>query len=360
MFRFKKIIMKKLKLLLTFDHELPLGETTVSYANALFHPTEKVFDLAGQLEVPVNIFTDILCAHKFKKWDNDGFYKPYVVQLQKALSLKHDVQLHLHPHWLTTKYSDGKILPSDDFKLSDFKKHPHPLNISGIVEKGVGALNEICFEKISDYKCIAYRAGGYNLSPESGEIFSALYKNRIRIDSSVSKGYYYRSALNEVDYYNVPVNPNWFIGIDGNYSKPASSGVFEIPIASKPKSLFEIPTSLKLRKYKSRAPKVRGQQIHERRIPTGLLYKFKQAFSSRMLNFDNYTYSPKYLMNILKYNVRKYKNHETIFLSVISHPKSMSDYSFYLMKTFIKQARKEYPDLVEFTTFTRIYNELKL
>lgn len=352
--------MRKVKILLTFDHELPLGGLATSYNEALFWPTEKVFETAQNLDIPVTFFTDVLCACRFREWDRDGFSKLYVAQIQKALSLKHDVQLHLHPHWLTTKYNDGKFLPSDDFKLADFKKYPYPLNISGIVEKGVDALNEICFEKMNDYKCIAYRAGGYNLSPESGEIFSALYKNGIRIDSSVSKGYYYKSALNEVDYYNVPVNPNWFIGIDGNYSKPASSGVLEIPIASKPKSLFEIPTSLKLRKYKSRAPEVRGQQIHEGKNPSGLLYKFKQAFSSRMLNFDNYTYSPKYLMNILKYNVRKYKNHETIFMSVISHPKSMSDYSFYLMKTFVKQAREEYPDLVEFTTFTRIYNELKL
>ena len=90
------------------------------------------------------------------------------------------------------------------------------------------------------------------------------------------------------------------------------------------------------------------------------IYKLKQAFSSRMLSFDNYTYSSEYLMSILNYNIEKYKNFETVILSVISHPKSMSDYSFLLMKKFIEMAREKYTDKIEFTTYSNIYKELAL
>ena len=200
---------------------------------------------------------------------------------------------------------------------------------------------------------MAFRAGGYNLAPSSDVIFSELYKNGIRFDSSICKDFYFKSALSEINFFGIPSLPNWFIGTDGDFKKPAKNGILEIPIAGKPKGLLEVPTRFKMKKYQSRAPENRGKQIHEGK-PAGLIYKVKQAFSSRMLSFDNYTYTPSYLMKILDYHVRKYSDSETIMLSVIGHPKSMSDYSLYLMKSFIEQTRKKYAEKVEFLTYSKL------
>jgi hypothetical protein len=41
-------------------------------------------------------------------------------------------------------------------------------------------------------------------------------------------------------------------------------------------------------------------------------------------------------------------------ISLISHPKSMGNYSFELMERFISSIQKSYPG-VEFTTFSRLY-----
>jgi len=351
--------MNKLKILLTFDHELPLGGLNTSFHKALFEPTNKLLDIAELLDVKINLFTDILCALKFKTWDYEGFYLPYINQIKQTLLKNNDVQLHLHPHWLTTEFKGDNYFPSSDFKLADFRNKSSPENIEGVIFKGYSTLTNICKHYKNDYNCIAYRAGGYNLEPCAKEILTWLYKAGIRIDSSISKGYYYRSALNKVDYFNMPSAPNWFIGLDGALHKAAKEGIYEIPISSKPKSLFEKPTSLKLKKYSFRAPENHGRQIHEGK-PAGYIYKIKQAFSSRMLSFDNYTYSSEYLMSILNYNIEKYKNFETVILSVISHPKSMSDYSFLLMKKFIEMAREKYTDKIEFTTYSNIYKELAL
>ena len=82
-------------------------------------------------------------------------------------------------------------------------------------------------------------------------------------------------------------------------------------------------------------------------------------FSARMLSFDNYTLSIDYLMKILEYNVRKYRENDSVILSVVGHPKSMGDYSFFLMESFVKKVRQKYP-AVEFTTFRKLAEEMKM
>jgi hypothetical protein len=350
--------MKNLKIFLTFDHELPLGRLNTTFEKAIFEPTYNVLQLAESLDVRVVLFTDVLCALRFKKWDNEGYYKPYINQLKSAVKKGHDIQLHLHPHWLTSNYENGVVTPSDDFKLADFANKQYPNNIPGIIKTGIAFLNEVCSEASGDYKCIAFRAGGYCLAPETDKIFTGLYENGIRYDSSICKGYYFKSAISEVNYNNAPSVANWFIGTDGNYNKVSTGGIFEIPIAGKPKNLFEVPTKFKMKKYQNRGPENRGTQIHEDK-PSGFVYKVRQALASRMLTFDNYTYSVSYLMEVLNYHVQKYSDSETIMLSAIAHPKSMGDYSLQLMKNFIEQTREKYGEKVQFYTYHQLYNEQK-
>jgi len=347
----------ELKLLLTFDHELPLGGVRTSYKEALFDPTYRLFEVAGTLKVPVVLFTDVLCGIRYEEWDNTCFYQPYVRQLQDAILKFHDVQLHLHPHWLTSSFENNGFMPSKDFRLCDFTTDKTN-SIDNIVKKGVGFLKEVCSTANPDYRCIAYRAGGFNIEKSSREIISSLYKNGIRFDSSISKGYYFRSGLSEVNCLDMPDVPNWFLGLDGNVRRKADCGIFEIPVASIPKTPFEMPTRFKLKKLSGRAPRDHGFQIHKG-SPADLRSKIKMMFSWRMLSFDNYTLSVDYFMKILEYNVRKYRKNDTIIMSIIGHPKSMGDYSFFLMESFVKKVRQKYP-LVEFTTFRRLAEEMKM
>jgi hypothetical protein len=149
-----------IKSLLTFDHELPLGSLNTSCEKALFEPTQKVMDLADKHEIKVTLFTDILCAQRYKDWDAANFYAPYKQQLQYAIKKGHDVQLHIHPHWLTSGYKNGTFLPSNDFALSNFK---NDIQFGGIIRLSIRNLKEICTPIDNGYNCIAYRAGGYNI-----------------------------------------------------------------------------------------------------------------------------------------------------------------------------------------------------
>jgi hypothetical protein len=342
----------KIRLLLTFDHELPLGSLKSSYKRALFDPTDRLFESAKQNDFPVTLFTDVLCALRYKEWNRTGFYEPYTNQLQKAVELGHDVQLHLHPHWLTSRYENGVVIPSGDYSLAHFESNKN-LSIGEIVKQGTVSLEEICRKTKSNYNVLAFRAGGYNIEPCSREIFSELAKNGIKYDSSVVLKYYFVSSLSLIDFRKLPFMPNWHIGDDGDFRKSAQSGILEIPVAAIPKTPFEIPTRFKLKRFAHRAPESHGTMIHEGN-PGSRIQQLRMLFSARMLTFDNHTLSAKYLMRILDYNVSKYSRFETLNLAACSHPKTMGDYSFSLMEQFIDMARKKYPD-IEFTTFERLH-----
>lgn len=342
----------KIRLLLTFDHELPLGSLKSSYKQALFDPTERLLNSAKKNDFHVTLFTDVLCALRYKEWDRAGFYDPYVNQLQKAVGLGHDVQLHLHPHWLTSLYENGVVIPSGDYSLAHFESNKS-LSIGDIVNKGTGLLEEICRKTKNNYNILAFRAGGYNIEPGSKEIFAELLKNGIKYDSSVVLKYYFVSSLSLIDFRKLPLMPNWYIGSDGDFRKSADAGIMEIPVAAIPKTPFEIPTRFKLKHYAHRAPESHGTMVHEGK-PGSRLQQLRMLFSSRMLTFDNHTLSAKYLMRILDYNVRKFAHCETLNLATCSHPKTMGNYSFSLMEHFIELARKKYP-AIEFTTFERLH-----
>lgn len=341
----------KIQFLLTYDHELPLGSLKTSYNKALFEPTERLNELASRLDVPITLFTDILCADRYRQWDEGNFYIPYCKQLQDTIKAGSDVQLHIHPHWLTSEYRNGTVFPSKDYSLSQFADNAL-FPIDHIIKGGISHINEICRQVVPNYNVTAYRAGGFNIEPSSDLIFSSLLRNGIKYDSSIGPSYYYASALSLVDFRKVPSLPNWHISEDGDFRVNSKCGILEIPVATIPKTPFEMPTRFKLKKYAHRAPEKHGTMLHEGNPPTKM-QKLHMLFSSRFLTFDNHTLSAEYLMRMLNYNVQKFKQHDTIILASCSHPKTMGNYSFELMEQFVNLARKKYPE-IEFTSFNLI------
>lgn len=350
-----------IKILLTFDYELPLGGIAQSYSHSLFEPTEKLLEKANELKVPLVFFADILSYIKFREWEEHNYTEPFEKQLEKVLQSGHDVQLHLHPHWLDSNYAEGKLIPSGKFSLSDFADNNPPDNIEGMISTGIQELKAICEKAQSNYQCIAFRAGGYNLWPETSTILNSLFKHGIRFDSSICRGYYYKSDTSLVDYRNIPDKANWYLPLNGDLSKEGKEekGILEIPIAGKPKGIFEMPTALKLGKYSYRAVENRGKIVHTA-SNINRKDKLKQLFSSRMLTVDNHTYSPGYMMKILDYNINKYGKEKEVLFSLIGHPKSMGEYHLYLLASFVQNAREKYGNRLEFVTFRDIFERKKL
>jgi hypothetical protein len=348
----------KINILLTFDYELPLGGIKGTFDECLFEPTNKLLALANKKDVPLNFFADILCFEKFKSLGRNDFTAPFATQLVSAFNNGHDVQLHLHPHWLETQIENDKFFPSPKFGLDAFKDEKGSNSIEGIVNSGINALENIMKSASEEYRCIAYRGGGYVLNPESARVLKALYSRGILIDATISKGYFFKSDLSTVDYTSAPERANWFLPLNGNLTteNPDNKSLWEIPIASKTKSVFETPTSFKLKKYASRAPQNRGYVIHQQPVKLSLKQKLNIMLASRMLSFDNFTYHKDFPLKILNAHIRKHRHDKTLYVCAVSHPKSMGDYSFEMMEHFIDQARIQFGDDVTFSTFRQAAN----
>ena len=348
--------MRKIVLLLAFDHELSLGACE-SFSKNMFEPTDDILELANELQVPICLFTDVCCALKFREWDPERFYLPFQRQIQTAIRGGHDVQLHIHPHWLDSQYINGDFVPASSYSLGDFADRDPPYDIAEIVNSGVRLLEEICGGINPDYRCLAYRAGGFSLSPNTAEIFSALYAAGIRLESSIAKGNYLKSNLWKVDHRQMPTAGNWYLGFDGRLNHPARDGLYEVPIASRPRTPFNnLPFLVKRVLSRGHHPnRGGGRPIMDGN--TSLTDKLGRLFpqSAWMLSFDTLIDSVEDLLRILRYHIGSHESHDFLAVSTVSHPKLMGAYSLDLMRDFVIRVREEYGDLVEFCGYQQFY-----
>lgn len=346
--------MPELDIILTFDYELPLGGVYKSYEHSLFSPTKELIKLANKLNVPLVFFADILSYDRFAELGIKEYTEPFKKQLKKAIKDGHDVQLHLHPHWLETQIKGNQFLTSKRFSLSDFSNDPNN-SIDNIIKQGINSLSNICLEADKNYRCTAFRAGGYSIKKNSKEIFKSLYQNGIRIDSSIAKGYKYYSDISDIDFNFKQKAPSWTIPLNGDIYNNNNSllGITEIPITTKPKIIFEIPTYFKLKKYEYRRVENRGSSIHNEQ-KTNWTNKLKNLTSSRMLILDNHTYDTKQLIEIVDYNIKHYRDYDKLTLCLIGHPKSMGEYHLQMFEEFIVETRRKFKDKIKFKKITDI------
>lgn len=337
----------RITLVLAFDHELSLGGTD-SYAQNLFEPTEALFECAEAARVPIVLFTDVLSAIKYSEWGVREFVDPYETQLRSALRRGHDVQLHLHPHWLDSTWSDGSVAPSRSFSLADFADQRPPLDIASIVGRGTQYLIDTCAPEQPEYAPVAFRAGGYNIAPHTAEIFAALRANGIRIDSSIIPGFYFESEISTIDFRSVPRRPTW-----------DEHGLLEIPIASSPRTpLNNFPFLLRRVRYRDRAPASHGKSIHDER--TSKMQKLARLVprSAWPLSFDNYADDAKHVFKVFRGHVARHRNEAEILCASVSHPKSMGAHARRVLVEFVEQARDAYGDRLHFETFASIAKRL--
>ena len=350
-------VVRSLRILLSFDHELSLGGSP-SYARDLFEPTREILKLASDLEVPITLFTDVCCALRFREWDKRHFFEPFVDQVQRTIREGHDVQLHLHPHWIDTEYRGGRFRPSSHYSLGCFERRTWPNDIHGIVERGVSFLQDLCLPVDSRYCCIAFRAGGFCLAPATGRILSALYESGIRIDSSIAKGNTFSSQLWSVDHRCMPDQANWYISPDGPIDQSAGYGLYEIPIASRPRTpTNNLPFLVKRVMHRRRRYLSGGWPIDAGNVTWQEKLKRLMPNSAWMLGFDNHADDVDSLMRILQWHVEQHWEDGDIVCSAISHPKFMGKHALSLMDGFVRRVRSKYGGLVRFCTYRDVYWE---
>ncbi|MCK9206157.1 MAG: hypothetical protein M0P66_03520 [Salinivirgaceae bacterium] len=351
--------MKKIHFLTTFDYELPLGGVE-NFNKGLFEPSDRLIDIGKELGVPMVFFVDILCAVQFEKWDNTGFYIPFKEQIMKMLRHNHDMELHIHPHWLTSEFIEGKYVHSSDFSLSSFSDSKNGISIPSIVKFAYNKTLELgkCYR--DDYNCIAYRAGGFNLSPNTKEIVESLQKINTLFDSSITKDFYLQLQDNKLDFRKMPRGNFWKISPTSLRGDMSMKGIVELPIASKPVSAIDVikrrlEKTYKKDELKSRTYNNTGSGFHSYN-KMDINSTIKSIFNPQPLTFDSNHLKVSDLMKIVKYNINLYKNNEVVFITAISHPKHIGNYQIGLLTGFVSEMRKTYGDSLEFSTYNSIKN----
>ena len=350
--------MQNVTLVLSFDHELSLGGAH-SYERNLFEPTERLLDLANEIQVPVCLLTDILSAVRFESWDRSGFYEPYCRQIHRALGEGHEVQLHLHPHWLDVQLDGQRFVLGQRYSLSDFHGEAPPRDIAGIVRQGADALTNICRQADPGWQCLAFRAGGYALGSHADLVLRTLWQSGVRVESSVAKGYFLKTRDSYVDFRHMPAAANWRVAPGGPLDQPGTEGFFEVPIVAVPRNPWNnLPFLVKRVWHRRRYFDSGGIGFHDAR---GRVWdKLERLFphTAWHLSFDYHTHSARSLLRILEGHMRAHASDEHIYGAAIGHPKSMGPYQRQLMLEFVTLARERFGERITFATYSRVYQAI--
>jgi hypothetical protein len=177
----------KKNIVLTLDYELFFGEKSGSVENSMIKPIDLIIDLLDKYNCKMTIFWDVLHYIKAKELN----VKDEVIQIEgsikKLVRYGHDVQLHIHSHWVDAKYINKHwVFPTyKHYSLQSFEKKM----IMNLVSQSKDAIENITNEKVT-----TFRAGGWKIEPFQ-DLKNAFIENEIFIDSSVS--------FNKVQYGNI-------------------------------------------------------------------------------------------------------------------------------------------------------------
>jgi hypothetical protein len=235
----------QIHLLFSSDYELYFGENYLPEREVLIEPTQRILDAFEAEGIPMNLFADVASVWRYHSLKVESDYiLLFEEQLRRAIHQGHDVQLHLHPHWMSSGY-DGRrwLMDESKFKLSDLgygeRKYPHLENANELIHRGKKYLENLLRPIDPSYQCMAFRAGGYGIQPREKELIGALLSAGFKIDSSIVPGMFFKSNVNEIDFRRIPKQINYRMGTRYGIYKEDSQGIFEIPIVAYSESILE-------------------------------------------------------------------------------------------------------------------------
>lgn len=347
-----------LNVCLTFDYELFFGENNASEEEILFNPTQKLLDIFSDEEITSTFFADICSYIRHNELGIQKYSDLFREQLKYMVAANQDVQLHIHSHWMYSDFIDGKwVFDPSHYTLQDFGfDNEQKINACIIIRNGIEALKEILG---IDYQCVAFRAGGLSLQPET-ELIKLLIDNGIIIDSSIAPGmktvaYDFKGSPHKL---NWKITPEYGIAVDAKSLEPF---VLEVPVATIRNNIFRfLAVGLKNLRIPPSKPKgtfyisnsaTRLNKWHEK---VDTICRRIGGYSMLSLDTKGYKLLKKELDQIYtEYRCDCYD----AAVSIICHPKMLNDYSLDNIRNFI-QIIKEDQSRYKFSNMKEIAIEM--
>ncbi|MBF0421812.1 MAG: hypothetical protein HQL73_02345 [Magnetococcales bacterium] len=361
-------------LLPSADYEFYLGRNLLTEEQVLIEPTWQLLDLFESLGLKTTLFCDVASLWRYREWGQERIASLMEQQMTAAVSRGHDVQAHLHPHWLRTEWGDnGYVFKANDFLLGSLMEDEEEcrLYVKHLLDRTVSYLHQLLQPVDPEYRCIAFRAGGYGLQPREHMILACLIEAGFSIDSSIIPGYHQRSATHRVDFSRVPKAANYWLDPQGgiDHPAPAGQGIFEIPVASYHLTpmqswLVNFPEALRqglaILAGGKTAEKPRGEPcgVVVRDLAPSRWPRLRQAYW-RMLAAMNTRFlrleaGPN--LAALQATLNGYLNslpgaEVTVYLSLNCHPKGMTRRHFMVLKRFLHSLARCHGPSLQCITF---------
>jgi len=315
-------------------------------------------------DVPLTLFTDVCSIERYRQLVPDSTFPDLIeAQLKRALETGHDVQLHIHPHWIDTDFIDGKwITRYERFRLHmwGFERGSGP-DARSIIRRGKAYLESLLKPVNPAYECMSFRAGGWCLQPEE-PLLKALISEGIRIDTTVFRGGYMPYVEKWFDFRDAPDVASWWINPSQGLStqaEPSAQAMFEVSIGSD--SAF---SSMFLKKLKYRSDRKRNKKMDVVsrgasmdsfiQSPSNMFTRVIDLFTQPiMLSFDNACAAS--MLDIIDRYVRlDAKTIEDTYISVIGHPKTIGTDDLKEIDKFCEEAKRRYGTRIRFITMMDI------
>lgn len=220
-----------MKLLLTLDYELFLGQRSGSVDRCLIEPMRLCLEAVRRYDVRFTVFVDAAYLWALKRGASQyaslaADYRKIDGQLKKLCAEGHDIQLHIHPQWYFSVFDGSQWhLDTGHYKLTDID--------TAEMHRLFGESKSI-LDSIIGKKTMAFRAGGFSAQPTAmlADIFE---RNGLTVDSSVCPGEAYDSKYQQYDYSQVKETDVY--RFDADICRSAADGRFlEVPFAMVRKS----------------------------------------------------------------------------------------------------------------------------
>ncbi|MDA8442930.1 MAG: hypothetical protein M0Z55_11225 [Peptococcaceae bacterium] len=347
-----------LNICFTADHELFFGRNYVSEEEVLIQPTYRLIEVLEQYNIPLCLMTDVCSISRYQEL---AVASPYVAlieaQLRTAIARGHDVQLHIHSHWVSSSYADGQW----QFDYTKYRLHSLGFGVDSlgqrIIEAGKQYLVNLLQPVDANYACVAFRAGGWCLQPEA-DFMTGLASTGISIDTTVFPGGYRKNSDQFFDFRHLPSTPNWWIDPHQGLEIAADKSpgcIFEVTIGA-----YNFGPLLPLRKLILKPARMRSQAKvpHANGISMDGLYqqgkvakvteKLSNFLSQPILfTFDGACH--EVMLFIVDYYLSKYDcQNRDIYISLIGHPKGLNETSLAEIAKFCATVSDVYRESVQF------------
>lgn len=355
---------------ISFDYEVFMGENLVSEEELLFQPTKKLCDMLKDLGISATFFADVCCPAAYRRFGKTEFADKFDKQLRYMAQQGHDVQLHIHPHWeAVTQVGKNIEFPENSYRLHHWMgiKDGDISVAQRMIREGIDYLKKNLNTESKDYRCVAFRAGGYCLQPEK-ELAKILYEEGIRIDSSVCRGMAYTGSGMFYDYRVNPEENNVYInaeyGLGDKQAERLSEAIFEIPVASYSTYPFKIIALNKNKRMTNVSFRGRYMKIDNNSSPKKrsflirVVSKVKRLLDiheSVMVTFDSYNCDA--MIYMIKRMAKECGNKD-IYVATIAHPKIQSDEHIENMRQTIEVLQRV--GNIKFISMRQAADQLKL